>query len=120
MMNEGTLDHAKACSLAPDELEARLAWIAQLNSRALITSRRSGLELVLEYRPLGCGDVEKLIEYEQTCCSFLGFRLDKSGNKLVLTITARETARAAADDLFEKFAATSVPEGPSCCIGGCS
>ena len=119
-MNEATLDHAKACSLAPDELKARLAWIAQLNSRALITSRRSNLDLVLEYRPLAFGDVEKLIEYEQTCCSFLSFRLDKSGNKLVLTITAQETARVAADDLFEKFAATSVSERISCCTGGCS
>lgn len=119
-MNEATSGHAKACSLAPDELKARLAWIAQLNSRALITSRRSDLDLILEYRPLASSDVEKLIEYEQTCCSFLSFQLDKSGNKLVLTIAAQETARAAADDLFEKFAATSVSERISCCTGGCS
>lgn len=119
-MNEATLDRTKACSLAPDELEARLAWITQLNSRALIAARRSNLELVLEYRPLAFGDVEKLIEYEQTCCGFLSFRLDKSGAELVLTITAQETARAAAEDLFDQFVVTAVPEKTACCTGACS
>ena len=119
-MNEATLDHAKACSLAPDALKTRLAWIAQLNARFLIKSRRSTLELVLEYHPLGFADVEKLIQYEQACCSFLTFRLDKSGNQLVLTITAQDVAHAAADELFEQFVATAVLEKTSCCTGACS
>lgn len=120
-MNEGTLDHAKSCSLAPDNLKARLAWIAHLNARALISSRRSDLELILEYRSLASRDVEQLIEQEQSCCSFLAFRLDKSGDRLLLTIIAPDVAREAATDLFEHFVATSVPaEATSCCVGGCS
>lgn len=117
-MNEGTLDNA--CSLAPDDIKARVAWIAQLNSQTLISSRRSDLELVLEYRALAIGEVEQLIEHEQTCCSFLSFRLDKGAGRLVLTITAREAARAAADDLFEQFVATGLPEKAACRAGGCS
>jgi hypothetical protein len=120
-MNEGTLDHAKSCSLAPDDLKARLAWIAHLNARALISSRRSDLELILEYRSLAARDVEQLIEHEQSCCNFLSFRLDKSGERLLLTIIAPDVAREAATDLFDHFVATSVPaEATSCCAGGCS
>ncbi len=106
--------------LAPDELETRLTWIAQLNTRALISSRRSDLELVLAYPPLAIGDVERLIEYEQECCGFLSFRLDKSGNNLVPTITAQETSREAAADLFEQFAIGIPQKAPICCAGGCA
>lgn len=108
----------RTCTLGVDGIRARLAWIARLNSRALISARRSGLELVLEYRSLAISDVERLIESERSCCSFLAFQLDKVGTSLLLKIRAQETDRQAAESLFARFsAAGDFPANPAACCG---
>lgn len=119
-MNEAPACHPRSCSLSPADLESQLAWIGQLNARALITRRRSDLELVLEYKSLAERDVEKLIEYEQVCCSFLSFELDKSGSNLVLKISAPDSAREAAEPLFAALAAGPEAGRRSACCGSCT
>lgn len=110
-----------ACTLDIGSFKARLAWISDLNARALTTSRRSDLALTLEYRREALDDVRKLVRGEQACCAFLDFRLDERGDKLILTVTAPEAARVAADMLFEQFEARGTPvEASACgCTSGC-
>lgn len=110
-----------ACTLDTGALKNRLAWIADLNAKALTKSRRGDLALTLEYRPEALGDVRELVRREQACCAFLDFDLDERADKVVLTITAPGAARDAADMLFEQFMARSTPaEAPACgCTSGC-
>ncbi len=120
-MNQVPSRHSKSCSLIPYELNARLAWITGLNAKSPIGTRRPDLELVLEYTSLAANDVEQLIEYERACCGFLSFRLYKRGINLVLTISAHNTDRAAADALLGQFEAIDVAPRSACCgTGGCA
>lgn len=107
-----------ACTLDTDSFKNRLAWIAALNARALARSRRNDLTLTLEYQRDAIDDVRELARGEQACCAFLDFRLDEHADKLVLTVTAPETARDAADMLFQQFEARSMPLETSAC--GCT
>jgi hypothetical protein len=110
-----------ACTFDAGSFKARLAWIAALNARALTTSRRGDLALTLEYRREALVDVRELVRGEQACCAFLDFSLDERGDNLVLTITAPEAARDAADMLFGQFEARGTPaEASACgCTSGC-
>ncbi|MBL6613635.1 MAG: hypothetical protein ISP45_06475 [Reyranella sp.] len=107
-----------ACTLDVGSFKARLTWIADLNAKALTTSRRGDLALILEYRPEALEDVRQLVRGEQACCAFLDFSLDECADKVILTITAPEAARDAADMLFEQFMARSTPPEASVC--GCT
>ena len=110
-----------ACTLDTGSFKERVAWIADLNARALTSSRRHGLALTLEYRPAARDDVRILVRGEQACCGFLDFDLDERADTLILSITAPETARDAADMLFEKFETKSAAVMSSCgCASGCA
>jgi len=93
-----------ACSLDSASLDARLASIAALNASALTGASRGDLTLVLEYRRDALEALLAMIRSERSCCGFLRFSLDEQGERLVLTITAPEAARAAAESLFQQFA----------------
>ncbi|WP_325344437.1 hypothetical protein [Xylophilus sp.] len=97
-----------ACTLDTGSFKERIAWIADLNARSLMSSRRSDLALTLEYQPAARSDVRKLVHNEQACCVFLNFDLDERADRLILTIVAPDTAaRDAADVLFEQLGAKS-------------
>jgi len=83
-----------------------------------MASRHGDLTLVLEYRREALPDVRQLVQGEQACCAFLDFKLDERGDSLILTITAPEAARDAADMLFEQFEARGTPAKASAC--GCT
>ncbi len=106
-----------ACTLDTGSFKERAAWIGALNARSLTSSRRHDLTLTLEYRPEARDDIRKLVRGEQACCAFLDFDLDERADKLILTITAPETAREAADMLFEQFEAKGTTAISSC---GCA
>jgi hypothetical protein len=110
-----------ACTLDAGSFKTRLAWIADLNAKALTKSRRGDLVLILEYRPEALEDVCQLVRGEQACCAFLHFSLDERADKVVLTVTAPEAARDAADTLLEQFMARSTSgEASACgCTSGC-
>jgi hypothetical protein len=105
-----------ACTLAPGELEDRLAWISALTRDALCRHERHDLVLDLRYAPEAAERVREMVRKEQACCSFLFFDLHEEPNEIRLTITAPETARGAADMMFEQFVA-GAPMSSAC---GCA
>lgn len=109
-----------ACTLAPGAYKDRLAWIAALNRDALRSYERRGLVLELTYRPEARERVHELVRQEQTCCAFLTFDLKEVGNEIRLTITAPETAREAADSLFDQFLAQASAESSCGCASASS
>jgi len=102
-----------ACTLAPGAFKDRLAWIAALNKDALRKYQCRDLVLELSYAPEAHARVREMVHNEQGCCGFLAFELHETGNEIRLTVTAPETAREAADALFEQFVA-GAPAPSSC------
>ena len=102
-----------ACTLRLGEFKDRLAWIAALNKDALRKYERRDLVLELSYAPEAREHVHEMVRNEQACCAFLAFELHETGNEIRLTVTAPETARGAADALFEQFV-VNAPAPSSC------
>ena len=102
-----------ACTLAPGAFKDRTAWIAALNKDALRKYQRRDLVLELSYALEARERVHEMVRNERTCCAFLAFELHETGNEIRLTVTAPETAREAADTLFEQFVANA--PAPSSC-----
>jgi hypothetical protein len=102
---DGTTTEAApiACTLDAGDFKERLAWLADLNRRALIGSRRDDLRLELTYAPHALEDVRKLVRREQHCCAFLDFDLREGGDAVRLVVTAPEEAREAAELVFDPF-----------------
>lgn len=102
-----------ACTLAPRAYKDRMAWIGALTRDALRSHQRRGLVLTLHYVPEARDRVREMVRNEQACCSFLAFDLREEPDEIRLTITAPETAREAADTLFEQFVA-GAPASTTC------
>ena len=102
-----------ACTLAPGAFKDRTAWIAALNKDALRNYQRRDLVLELSYALEARERVHEMVRNERSCCAFLAFELREAGNEIRLTVTAPETAREAADTLFEQFVANA-PALSSC------
>lgn len=109
-----------ACSLGAGDFQARVAWIATLNARALRSHRRDDLILHLTYAPDAADQVREMVEKEQACCAFLDFAVREEAAGLQLTITAPERAREAVELAFEPFVAKTPAEAaaPWGCCGG--
>lgn len=114
-----TVDTPIACTLGAGNLKDRLDWIAELNARALRSSQRDDLTLVLDYAPYAIDDVRWMVAGEQACCAFLTFDIAERPDLVRLTITAPETAREAAETLFEPFAARASAPAACGCKRGC-
>ncbi|ODU67210.1 MAG: hypothetical protein ABT11_20760 [Novosphingobium sp. SCN 66-18] len=111
-----------ACTLDAGNLKDRLEWIGKLNARSLLGSRRGDLSLTLDYALDAIGDVREMVASEEACCAFLAFIIDERADRVRVTITAPETAREAAEALFEPFAAraASAPAPKTCgCTSEC-
>ncbi len=94
---------AIACTLDSSDFKDRVAGIRDLASRHLLSSRREPLRLHLTYAAEALPDVQDLVAKESECCAFLDFDIVE-GERVVLTITAPESAALAADELFAHFA----------------
>jgi hypothetical protein len=73
-----------ACMLDAGDFKKRIAWIADLNRRALVGSRRDDLRLELTYAPHAIQDVRELVRREQHCCAFLDFDLRQDDDAIRL------------------------------------
>lgn len=93
------------CTLGAADFKERLAWIADLNKRALLSFVRTELELELTYRAAYRDDVLRMVGAERECCAFLIFRVTETGDILRVVITAPMEARDAADMMFSQFLA---------------
>lgn len=92
-----------ACTLTPGELQERLALIRGLTAEALLGHDRNGLRLALRYAPEAVVRVRAMVASEQHCCAFLNFQVQEQPDAVHVTVTAPESARDAADELFEQF-----------------
>ena len=101
------------CTLNPSEYKDRLAWIGSLTRDSLRGHERRDLVLDLRYAPEAAARVREMVRNEQACCSFLTFDLQEAPDEIRLTITAPESAREAADMLFEQFVADA-PASSAC------
>jgi hypothetical protein len=97
---------AIACTLGSSDFKDRVTGIRDLASRALRSSRRDDLRLELVYDASALIEVEDLVAKESDCCAFLVFDLRRDGDSVRLAISAPESVRMAADELFAHF----VPE----------
>jgi hypothetical protein len=108
-----------ACSLGAGDLKARVAWIAALNARALLSHRRDDLALHLTYLPDAVDQVREMVAKEKACCPFLDFALRQDEVGLQLTITAPEAAGEAARLVFEPFTSKTAADAASADCGCC-
>ena len=92
-----------ACTLSIGDYKQRLAEIAVLARDALRSHERDGLALRLKYAATAGDRVKEMVEREQECCAFMNFKLQEEGEEILVTISAPEEARAAAETLFEQF-----------------
>jgi SAM-dependent methyltransferase len=95
-------DRAIACSLAPDDMGARLALIGELAADGLVdrTPTAAGLRVRLRDTPQIEERTRALIAAESRCCAFLDFSLDREDGALVLEITGPPDARPVIDQFF--------------------
>ncbi len=91
------------CTLSAGDYKARMAWIADLNTRALTSHRTEGLTLHLRYRADAVGAVRELVRRETECRAILAFDLQQSGAFLELAVIAPPEAEIAAETLFNDF-----------------
>lgn len=75
-----------------------------LASRSLLSASRTPLSLQLVYESGALGEVSNLIQAEQTCCSFLDFKIAEKDDGVHVTIIAPADAAPAAEVLFGHFA----------------
>ena len=92
-----------ACTLDISGFKQRLAWIAELNHDALRSHESDGLVLRLRYDAKSADRVKEMVRREKQCCAFLRFDIRHESDDVLLTITAREEARIAAETLFQQF-----------------
>jgi len=96
-----------ACTLVSGQYKDRVASIAALNKDALRKFERRNLVLELRYAPEARGRVQEMVRNEQICCAFLDYDLREIDDEICLIITAPESAREAADTLFDQFVANA-------------
>jgi len=92
-----------ACDLPRGASKERSAWITALARKALRAHRRDDLKLELRYAIAARDDVLKMVRNERTCCAFLRFDVREQADDILVTITAPEAARDAANALFAQF-----------------
>ncbi|MFZ2157193.1 MAG: hypothetical protein WAV72_13885 [Bradyrhizobium sp.] len=91
-----------------------------MNQDALRSYERRDLVLELSYWLEARERVHEMVRNEQTCCAFLVFDRHEVGDEIRLTITAPETAREAADSLFNQFLAKASAESSCACASTAS
>lgn len=107
-----------ACTLDTGAFRERQGWIAELNATSLLSCRRDGLALTLEYDRRAIDDVQKFVRGERACCGFLDFVLQERGNRVIVAITAPEAAADTAGILFQQFESKTIVTAASSC--GCA
>jgi hypothetical protein len=94
-----------ACTLSAADYRERLADIAELARDALRSYERDGLVLRLRYDGASADRVKGMVRREQECCAYLIFELREEDADIVVTISAPEEARVAAEAMFDQFIA---------------
>jgi hypothetical protein len=77
-----------ACSLDAADGARRMEQWRRLGEHAQLDAHRDGHTLAITYRPLALAELQRLVEAERSCCSFLAWSLSPSPDRVVLTIQA--------------------------------
>jgi hypothetical protein len=101
-----------ACTLSAGHYKERLAQIAELARDALRSHEREGLGLRLSYAASATGRVKEMVRRERDCCAFLDFEVREEGEQILVTISAPEEARVAAETMFDQFIMPAPPNTP--------
>ena len=92
-----------ACTLAAEEHTARVKWIEELNSAALVGFQRDGQQVRLSYRPDAAAQARELVRRERLCCPFLQLRTAEDQGAFTVTIDAPSEFGRATDVLFAPY-----------------
>jgi hypothetical protein len=92
-----------ACTLGAGDYKERLAQIAAVARDALLSHERHGLTLTLKYAASAAARVGEMVRRERECCAFLTFAVREEAERIVVTVSAPEGARIAAEAMFEQF-----------------
>jgi hypothetical protein len=91
-----------ACTLTPEARAARGGELAALAARALRSRERTDAGERLTFA--GGADVERelraVVAAERSCCPFLAFDLDRSGERVTLAVSGPAEARPIIEELF--------------------
>jgi hypothetical protein len=96
-----------ACTLTPDAMTDRLAFLEKLAEDGLIA--REPTDRGLRVRLRDTEDIQRrtrqLVAAESSCCSFLTFSLERVDGELILEISGPEDSRPVIDLFFAPSAA---------------
>lgn len=92
-----------ACTLPPEGLQQRLAWIEAVTARGLVAHTLTGDSLQLRYRLELAAELERIVAAERACCAFLRFDLQRLDGEVQLTLHAPSGIGADARWLFDQF-----------------
>ncbi len=95
-----------ACSLEANDLQQRLAEIAEVGAESLIERGSDGERHLLRFRSDGetRRRLEAIVAAEAKCCSFLELSLEEGDGELILTIGSPRDGQPIADELAAAFA----------------
>jgi hypothetical protein len=96
-----------ACTLDESALRQRLEQIAALGADALIAHEETGGAHTLRFRrdEQTHRQLERIVDAEAKCCSFLQLSIDERDGELVLALGAPAEGRPVADELARAFSA---------------
>ena len=112
-----------ACLLPGPAMDARLAAIADLARRTLLSHEWDGRTLRLRYASAAADALDPLVALERDCCAFLDFDLVRRPDAVHLVITAPPEGAEFASALTAHFLGEAQAKskanacGPSCGCG---
>ncbi|HEY8082660.1 MAG TPA: hypothetical protein VIE64_03750 [Solirubrobacterales bacterium] len=100
-----TEDKPVACSLSHEDLEKRLAAIAEIGAGSVISSKIEDGHHLLRFRSTTRvrQQLESIVAAEAKCCSFLDLSLTENDDELTLSIAAPGNGQSVADALAGAF-----------------
>lgn len=114
---------ALACTLPPQGLQQRIAWIQDVTARGLVAHELTAASLQLRYRLEVAAELAQIVAGERACCAFLQFELQQREGDVVLTLHAPAGIGADARWLFEQFLPKAEPahrRACGCAAGACT
>jgi hypothetical protein len=91
-----------ACTLSPNQMRDRMAFIDNLVSDALLGQEEieGGVRSHFRYAPDVERRVRELVAAETTCCAFLSFSVRRDDGELWLDVTGAPEAKPAIEQFF--------------------
>ena len=89
-----------ACTLTPDAMADRVAWLRRLGAASLLAGERRGDLLELRFDAAAEDEVRRWVSAEQRCCAFLSFGAERRRDGFRLRVGAPPAAGPLLDELL--------------------